>query len=220
MKSLSITLIAAAAMLLATGANAQVYRCISPDGKTSYSSSPCPERHVGGSVKLTDNTLETRALRERETFSREEQERQQADQQWMQSQRLVTQPMSQLPSRLNVSSACKLAISNAETQSTLRPPPPEEIDTQRARAAKVCGFNPWPGPTLVQQADERRRKSLQQARMQQEAEQRRGPAILTNCDGAGCWDTNGRRYESAAGGLVRSDGKFCPNTGSNVLNCH
>lgn len=219
MKFLSIALIAAA-MLMATGANAQVYRCKSPDGKTSYSSSPCPEKHVGGSVKLTDNTLERRALRERETLAREDQERQQADQHWMQSQRIATQPISQPPSRLNASHDCQQAIRNAEIQSTLRPPPPEEIDAQRARAAKVCGFNPWPGPTLAQQADERRRKSQQQARMQQEEEQRRGPAILTNCDGAGCWDTNGRRYENAAGGLVRSDGKFCPNTGSNVLNCH
>ena len=219
MKFLSIALIAAA-MLMAMGANAQVYRCKSPDGKTSYSSSPCPEKYVGGSVKLTDNTLETRALREREALAREDQERRQADQHWMQSQRITTQPMSQSPSRLNASHDCQQAIHNAETQSTLRPPPPEEIDAQRARAVKVCGFNPWPGPTLAQQADERRRKSQQQARMQQEEEQRRGPAILTNCDGVGCWDTNGRRYENAAGGLVRSDGKFCPNTGSNVLNCH
>ncbi len=46
------------------------------------------------------------------------------------------------------------------------------------------------------------------------------PALITNCDPGGCWDTQGRRFNSAGGGnFHRSDGKFCVGAGPNVI-CH
>ena len=48
----------------------------------------------------------------------------------------------------------------------------------------------------------------------------KGPGIITNCDGAGCWDTNGQRYNSAAGGnFHRQDGRFCQQMG-NLMQCN
>lgn len=47
------------------------------------------------------------------------------------------------------------------------------------------------------------------------------PRTLTNCDGAGCWDTSGARYTRAAGGnFTRNDGKFCTPSGGGMLNCN
>ena len=44
------------------------------------------------------------------------------------------------------------------------------------------------------------------------------PGLVVNCDGAGCWDTSGRRLNNAAGGnFTRSDGKFCTRAGPNVI---
>jgi len=46
-----------------------------------------------------------------------------------------------------------------------------------------------------------------------------GPAVVTTCDGGGCWDTGGRRYTASGPALVRSDGKVCQKVGSTV-NCN
>lgn len=43
------------------------------------------------------------------------------------------------------------------------------------------------------------------------------PSHITSCDGAGCWDSSGRRYNNAAGGnSFRDDGKFCMQVGPNL----
>lgn len=61
------------------------------------------------------------------------------------------------------------------------------------------------------QEDARRAARRQAARANQ-------PSSLVNCDGAGCWDTSGRRYNSAAGdgNFFRQDGRFCQTIGSQV----
>lgn len=47
------------------------------------------------------------------------------------------------------------------------------------------------------------------------------PSRLVNCDGAGCWDTNGQRHNNAAGGnFHRSDGKFCQRIGGGQVICN
>lgn len=45
------------------------------------------------------------------------------------------------------------------------------------------------------------------------------PSVITSCDGQGCWDSSGRRYNSAAGPTnVRQDGKICQHIG-NMMQC-
>lgn len=48
-----------------------------------------------------------------------------------------------------------------------------------------------------------------------------GPAVISNCDAAGCWDTRGTRYNKAAGkgNYFRQDGKACVMAAGN-LQCH
>jgi len=44
------------------------------------------------------------------------------------------------------------------------------------------------------------------------------PAVVTNCDTGGCWDTQGRRYNNGAGDTkFRSDGKTCQQVGPNMI---
>lgn len=57
---------------------------------------------------------------------------------------------------------------------------------------------------------------------QERAPRRRSPAPgqITNCDQAGCWDTNGNRYNNGAGGTkFRADGKVCNQVGAELI-CH
>lgn len=43
------------------------------------------------------------------------------------------------------------------------------------------------------------------------------PTMMTNCDGAGCWDNTGSRYNKGAGNTYfRSDGKTCQAVGGSM----
>lgn len=43
------------------------------------------------------------------------------------------------------------------------------------------------------------------------------PALITNCDASGCWDTQGVRYHNTGGGNThRQDGRFCQNIGDRM----
>lgn len=218
MNQLPRIMIAVGTLIAVSSASAQVYRCQSPDGKTSYSSTPCPTSHAGGQVRLTDNTLETRALREREAAALE----QHAPQPWRRQPSMTADAGQQPANQHKPSYECRMAIRNANTQSDRATS--KKIDAERATAAQVCGYNPWPGPTLTEiDAANRRSAAMEaqaKAKIQQEEERQRGPAIITNCDKGGCWGSDGQRYKHAAGGFVRSDGKFCPKTGGGLLSCN
>ncbi|WP_423461141.1 hypothetical protein [Ottowia sp. VDI28] len=43
---------------------------------------------------------------------------------------------------------CKQAIKNASVHSGAAKA--RDIDDQRAKAASICGYNPWPGPSMTE----------------------------------------------------------------------
>lgn len=71
------------------------------------------------------------------------------------------------------------------------------------------------------QLDEAYAKSQDDARRaaRRQAAQTNQPGSLVNCDGAGCWDTSGRRYNNAAGegNFFRQDGRACQTVGNQVM---
>ena len=47
------------------------------------------------------------------------------------------------------------------------------------------------------------------------------PSHITNCDGAGCWDNQGNRYNEGAGPThIRQDGRVCHDTGGGQMICN
>lgn len=62
-------------------------------------------------------------------------------------------------------------------------------------------------------AENRRSRALEAA-----ARARMNPT-LTNCDGGGCWDTMGNRYNGSKGTYYRSDGAYCTVNG-NMMHCN
>lgn len=47
------------------------------------------------------------------------------------------------------------------------------------------------------------------------------PTHITNCDGAGCWDNQGNRYNHGAGPThIRQDGRVCQDTGGGQMLCN
>lgn len=81
-----------------------------------------------------------------------------------------------------------------------------------------------PGGTNTIRAEEDQRRAelaLDAARRRAAAEAARQAAPqLASCDRAGCWDTNGARYNRVAGGnLLGPDGRFCVRAG-NTFSCN
>lgn len=47
-----------------------------------------------------------------------------------------------------------------------------------------------------------------------------GPSIITNCDAGGCWDNQGKRYNSGGGPtMIRQDGRVCQRIGG-MMQCN
>ncbi|WP_415033383.1 DUF4124 domain-containing protein [Azonexus sp.] len=63
-------------------------------------------------------------------------------------------------------------------------------------------------------------RTAQHNRAAREQAQNQPPALITNCDSSGCWDTRGVRYNNAGGGSTyRQDGRFCQQVGG-MLHCN
>lgn len=202
--------VAACALLaLSFCANAQVNKCKGPDGKIHYSDTGCAANQSGGQVKLQNNTIDTSMdWRRSERFLH--QRRQQAAQEVSQQRAMNANTAGHQNQRR--SPACELAIRNANTQSNTASP--QKIDGDRGEARRVCGFDPWPGMTMVEaDAVNKRSKAIDKA-----AQAKMNP-IITSCDTGGCWDTNGNRYNGSNGAYHRTDGAFCVGQG-NMLQCN
>lgn len=193
-------------MLAASPAAAEVFRCKGPNGKLVYSDSPCTSNSTGGVIELRENSLDTRMDREHNERYIERQRQQGTGEQGMNT--VPTTGTTQDTQR--DSPTCRLAIRNANTQSSSATP--AKIDSDRAEAIRECGFNPWPGKTASEiDAENRRSRAIERAARSQ-------PAQITTCDASGCWDTMGNRYNGTGQTLFRTDGRTCTRVG-NTLQC-
>lgn len=122
---------------------AQTHKCLGPNGKVVYSDKPCASGHTGGQIQLRENTIESRMDWERnERYIRE----QQSNRSGAQISRSSSSP-SGSPDAARTPE-CEKAIRNANTQS--RDATPQKIDGDRGAARRVCGFDPWPGPSATE----------------------------------------------------------------------
>lgn len=197
------------ALMFAAPSYAQVYKCKTLAGETLISSNPCQGQN------------KTIAVRQSEQVS-EEQYRQAAEVNLQRKNKL-----SQLAAE-EAAFQERIAAQAAAIRNTASP-------EQDAHRKKLCSeaSRPLPGAhglTASQRSilascaglpappvhDSPQRNTAQIIQSNAPAP----PGIITNCDGGGCWDTSGRRYNNVGGGNThRSDGKFCQKIG-NEFHCH
>lgn len=199
------------AVLIGTSmpAHAQTHKCQGPNGRIIYSDAPCTNNQAGGEIRLRENTIDTRT--DWEGNERYIQQRKQDDAARSNTARPLPSRESADQERTQ-SPECAAAIRSANTQPSNASP--QKIDADRGAARQVCGFDPWPGPSMTQiDAENRRSRALEAA-----AQARMNP-IITNCDASGCWDSNGIRYNGTDGRYFRAgDDTLCTRIG-NTLNC-
>ncbi len=197
----------AALLGMAVSAHAQTHKCQGPNGRIIYSDAPCANNQTGSEIRLRENTIDTRMDAERNERYIQQRRQDEAD------RAHKTRPLSP---RENVeqdraqSAECMAAIRSANTQPGNASP--QKVDSDRGSARQVCGFDPWPGPSMTQiDAENRRSRALEEA-----ARARMNP-IIRSCDASGCWDMNGNRYNGNNGRYFRvGDDTFCIRTGNNL----
>jgi hypothetical protein len=209
-------------MTVVTAAEA-AYKCTGADGKVQYIETPCPAGTTGSEVLLQPNTLDTSGARA-QTGPQPDRSAQ------------ADAPAAAVnvvcPTSLDVrnleTSAAGVTIGKME-QAFLR----DEV--RRARACPTGGnrytADDWrrirDGQSAQLGSDPQRRKAerrtvedihasaspAERERIQSEraALAARGPNAIVDCDGMGCWDTAGVRYNRVTGGnqFMREDGRQC-----------
>lgn len=189
MKLLMITI-----ALLAGGAHAQVYKC-NEGGKIVYAQAPCAG--AGEAMRPGQLSGNSAGRVQRETPAE-----------------------APPPSAAVIPGAAKCldaqGIKNVETSasSRLQDKWAQKVHAEQVQLARAC--KPLMSPDEMKARGAQLRHESLAARRSAPG-QSEGPTQLVGCDGAGCWDTSGNRYNNAAGGnFTRSDGKFCVRGGSTV----
>jgi hypothetical protein len=208
------------------------YKCTGADGKVQYLETPCPAGTSGSEVRLQPNSLDTSAARAQAA---------QPAQRPAQPDVPATVATAVCPSALDIrnleTSASSTTIGRPE-QAFLR----DEV--RRARACTTPGnrytADDWrrirEGQSAQLGMDPQRRKAqrrtvedihasaspAERERLQSEraALLARGPNAIADCDGMGCWDADGMRYNRAPGSgqFIREDGRQCRSV-SNRMEC-
>lgn len=164
-------------------ASAQVYRCKTATGGTEYSQVPC-----GKDAELLQNrnqSIDTRPFKDPFDWIRREEEGRRA-------QAAAERSMPVTDSR---SPAC-IEATNIALQATERKSP--SALKVLAIAASICGRHDI--AAVAQQLDATPKATEPERRSTFVPGRTTNPnPSITNCDPSGCWDTNGGRYNRAAG---------------------
>jgi hypothetical protein len=201
-------LISAVALLLLSfcaTSSADIFKCKNQSGQIEFSDKPC----VAGSSSaqklgpISNNTLDSSA--ERRLLHNQQLNTQEP--------RSSNRPVTAQAANKTGTSPCaqakqdwQEAKKNAQCWATKDC----ETDLTRERAKQVDRF-------CNQNVDEMSSTQIYNAaERKKEAEQN---VILTNCDTAGCWGTNGSRYNAAGGTTFVGPRGACVKTGGNTLSC-
>lgn len=199
------------------------YKCTGADGKVQYTETPCPAGTTGSEVRLQPNTMDSSGTRA-----------QPAPQSERPAQANLQAPAGAAvcPSPLDIrnleTTASSVALGRME----------REFFRDEVRRARACGAagnsytaDDWrrikDGQSAQSNVNPQQRRAerrtvedihasaapaeRQRILAERAAAVARGPNAIAECDGSGCWDGEGVRYNRAPGNerFVREDGALC-----------
>ena len=214
----AISLLVAAAFMASGAASAQVFKCKGAGGKTVYSDAPCQDGTPGAVVNTRGNVAESDATRAAARGEFDD-----PVQRSVQPQRGAYAPAPTQQAKPIDQIACKNAnrdLDLAKSKMSLeisrgKPPGPmlSAVKSAELGVDAACGTS-----AAATRARSEPRNNQQFSPHSTPQTTPESPGQVVNCDPAGCWDTNGRRLNNAAGGnFHRSDGKFCTPAGTSVI---
>lgn len=181
------------------------FKCVTSGGAVEYRGSPCEgnsrdSRMAGGTM----SKVEGMSRHEIQKALRQNPEPQQPYQQQPENGRAVP---SQQDIKNMESSASSITLSKRDKMVRQA-----EIAAAKDRRAGGSGEADYSAVN----AEDQRTAARRQAAVQ--ATQAAQPRTMTSCDGGGCWDSSGARYNRSAGdgNFFRQDGRACRTVGNQV----
>ena len=167
-------LLVALAVLLPCSAGAQVFKCVDANGKTTFSDQGCATGHAGSAISVAPaNSSDGSQYRNQApAYSQPE---------------TVQRPSGPRVTVVGGNSDLERERKRlCKEASTPHKGAPGLTASQLAASAKLCaGVDvPMPEPAAAQPYT---------------APAPAAPPVITSCDAAGCWDSNGVRYNQGAG---------------------
>lgn len=205
-----MTLVAPLLLLPFGGAVAQtVYRCMDADGVSTYQDLPCEDRDAEARMQIKPNVVDsTRARanvkRQKDITARLAAEREQRAQARQQAQNEMRSNRQSRPSKAVASGPC----------------PPGQIPLNSSKLDGSRGWSDSKGYVNLEcgSPDDR---LPDQDYVPERGRTPEPPAMLVNCDKAGCWDTQGNRHTRAGDATtIRSDGKICTRISPTQVQCN
>ncbi len=192
--------------LLGAGvAQAQVWKCKSlKTGQIEYSDIQCDGKStVASTISARPNQLDSSGSREQAALLQQREQNEAFQRQVDSLRRQAADAIRRSSDSGN--DACASAQSAYERAKSSRAAPSIMLGLKN-RVSAACGRAPasasraYAAPVTPQVAPP--------------------PASITHCDSAGCWDSNGTRYDSGGGGTYYgSNGKTCQAEGD-MMECH
>ena len=224
-----------AGLTLSATAHAGVYKCKDAAGKTVYSDNACGQDKQEVQ-NLRGNTMQAERV-QRPTYANSQQSQQSASEGSVcpsaqeirnletsaSSVTLKRQEREFMQAEVRRARACSKEGGNYNADDWKRIQEAQSAQnnlTSESRQAARASAEGRHALSASEQEQERMRtdKLIQEQRKAQRQRQAAAQSgQLVNCDQAGCWGTNGQRYNNAAGGnFYRNDGAFCLRNGPTV----
>lgn len=204
------------------------YKCTGADGRVQYTETPCPAGTTGSAVRLQPNTMDSSGARPQAPPERPAPPE-------VRSAAAAPVCPGPLEIRNLETTASSVALGRPE-RDFLR----DEV--RRARACATAGNSytaeDWKrikeGQSAQSNVSPQQRRAerrtvedihaaaapaeRQRILAERAAAVARGPNAIAECDGSGCWDGEGLRYNRAPGNarFVREDGALCREVGSRM----
>ena len=238
MNTKKLTVIIFAGLALSATAHAGVYKCKDAAGKIVYSDNACGQDKQEV-LNLRGNTMKAERVErvQRQTSADSQQSYQSAPagsvcpsaqeiknlETSASSVTLKRQEREFMQAEVRRARACSKEGGNYNADDWKRIQEAQSAQnnlTSESRQAARASAEGRHALSASEQEQERMRtdKLIQEQRKAQRQRQAAAQSSqLVNCDQAGCWGTNGQRYNNAAGGnFYRNDGAFCLKNGPTV----
>lgn len=196
-KALACAAIISAALLSPAVVFSQVYKCVDANGKTTFSDQGCATSDSATTVDIGRvNTQDSSQYQQRILDDRLERS------QPKQKVRVTVVGDGRSDQRKRMQDAyCKAALTKHKGAHGL-------TAAQLSAASACAGVG-------SSQSNDNQRSSYSAPPVQYQATP--PPSHITDCDGTGCWDNQGGRYNKAAGSTYfRQDGKACQSIGGQM----
>ena len=200
------------ACLLPSLSYAQLYKCVGADGKITFTKHGCSTDSEIEAIRLGSvNTQDNSEVR-REIVEREFERNLQAGQTKQTRVAVVADPRIAERQNKGRNDLCR------EADTPYKGAQNRQLTARQRAMSSACGS----GASI---ADiERVSLEHKQAAATSRSSAPLGaptPTHVTNCDGAGCWDNQGNRYNHGTGPThIRQDGRVCHDTGAGQMICN